>query len=106
MRRYGVNIDELAWKRASTSMTSGHFDGPMQLAVYIYCVGEWGGITDTYCRIEAAGEQYCGRIVSGLPPFSFKFAILPPIFNFESDSENHILDELILSFFLDIHKDL
>ena len=65
-----------------------------------------GGVTDTYCRYEAAGDQYCGRIVSGLPLFSFRFAVLPPIFKFESDSENQILEELILTLFPEIHEDL
>ena len=65
-----------------------------------------GGITDTYCRYEAAGDQYCGRIVSGLPLFSFRFAVLPPIFKFESDSENQILEELILTLFPEMHEDL
>ena len=63
-----------------------------------------GGVTDTYCRYEAAGDQYCGRIVSVILLFSFRFALLPPIFKFESDSGNQILEELILTLFPEIHK--
>ena len=31
-------------------------------------------------RYEAAGDQYVGRVLSGLPIFSSKFATLPPHF--------------------------
>ena len=65
-----------------------------------------GGVTDTYCRYEAAGDQYCSRIISGLPLFLFRFAILPLIFKFESDSENQVVEELILTLFTVIHEDL
>ena len=39
-----------------------------------------GGLQDRYLRYEAAGDQYCGRIVSGLQVDSSKFAVLPPHF--------------------------
>ena len=35
-----------------------------------------------YCRYEAAGDQYCGRVLSGLPLSCFRFATLPPKFIF------------------------
>ena len=66
----------------------------------------YGGCSRYYCRYEAAGDQFCGTIVSGIPLFSFRFAVLPPMFKFESDSENQILEELILTLFPGIHKDL
>ena len=37
-----------------------------------------GAIQDTYLRYEAAGDQYVGRVVAGLPICSWKFAVLPP----------------------------
>ena len=37
------------------------------------------GVTDTYCQYEATGDQYCERILSALPLFSFCFAVSPPI---------------------------
>ena len=97
MRRYGVNIDELgahsARKWASTYMKSGCVGGPMQQVVNIQFVWRMGDVTDTYCRYEAAGDQYCSRIVSVFPFFLFRFAVLPPIFKFEYSSKNQILEE-------------
>ena len=67
-----------ARKDTSTYMTSGCVDGPMQQAVNIRYEWRIAGVTDTYCQYEAAGDQYCGRILSGLPLFSFCFAVLSP----------------------------
>ena len=35
-------------------------------------------IQDTYLRYKPAGDQYVGRVISGLPLYSTQFAILPP----------------------------
>lgn len=37
-----------------------------------------GVIQDTYLKYEAAGDQYVGRVVCGLPLCSAKFDVLPP----------------------------
>ena len=44
-----------------------------------------GPIQDTYLRFEAAGDQYVGRVVSGLPLSSCEFGAMPP--EFESEDE-------------------
>ena len=110
LRKYGVNVDEIgahsARKGASTYMTSGCVNGSMQQAVNIRCGWRMGGVTDTYCRYEAAGDQYCGRIVSGLPLFSFRFAVLPPKFKLETELENDMLSDLILTLFPEMVEDL
>ncbi|ETK78214.1 hypothetical protein F441_15982 [Phytophthora nicotianae CJ01A1] len=41
-----------------------------------------GGVQNTYLRYEAAGDMHVGRTVSGLPPDSHEFAILPRILTF------------------------
>ena len=110
LRKYGINVDDLgahsARKGASTYMTSGCVGGPMQQAVNIRCGWRMGGVTDTYCRYEAAGDQYCGRIVSGLPLFSFRFAVLPPKLKLETELEHDMVNDLILTLFPLMHEDL
>ncbi len=40
---------------------------------------------DTYLVYADAGDQYAGRVVSGLPQYSHDFALLPPFFKDTSD---------------------
>ena len=58
-----------------------------------------GVVTHTYCCYEAAGDQYCGRIVAGLPLFSFQFVVLPPKFKLETELGNDMLSDVILTLF-------
>ena len=64
------------------------------------------GATDTYCRYEAEGDQYCGRVVSGLPLFSFRFAVLPPRFILDNLELQVALDRLVLTLFPDLSPEL
>ena len=110
MTKYGVNVDDIgahsARKGASTYMTSGCVNGPSQQAVNIRCGWKMQGVTDTYCRYEAAGDQLCGRVVSGLPLYSHRFGILPPIFKLESQEEKDRLDRLVRTLFPDLPVEL
>ena len=110
MTKYGVNVDDIgahsARKGASTYMTSGCVNGPSQQAVNIRCGWKMQGVTDTYCRYEAAGDQLCGRVVSGLPLYSHRFGVLPPIFKLESQEEKDRLDRLVRTLFPDLPVEL
>ena len=46
-------------------------------------------------RYEAAGDQYVGRVLSGLPIFSSKFATLPPHF---PSTDNVVVRAINISF--------
>ena len=109
-RKYGIKISDIgghsARKGASTYMTSGCVNGPMQQAVNIRCGWRMQGVTDTYCRYEQAGDQYCGRVVCGLPLFSYRFAIMPPEFMLENEDNIKKLDELVDTFFPNLPVDL
>ena len=110
MRNYGIDVSDIgahsARKGASTYLTSGCICGPMQQAVNIRCGWVMIGVTDTYCRYEAAGDQYCGRVVSGLPLFSFRFGVLPPRFKLQTDTEKEALDRLVLTLFPELNTEL
>lgn len=98
MQKYGLDIDEIgahsSRKGASTYMTSGVVGGPGFQAVNIRCGWKMPGVTDTYARYEAAGDMYCGRVLSGLPLISFKFGVLPPKFIFPDDVEEEATEKL------------
>ena len=67
-------------KGASTYATSGSADGPTATSVYIRCGWSMGDVVDRYLQYEKAGDMFVGRLVSGLPHSSAKFALLPPCF--------------------------
>eukprot|EP00644_Phytophthora_capsici_P004202 jgi/Phyca11/109999/e_gw1.17.452.1 len=54
------------------------------------------GVQDRYFRYEAAGDQFLGRVVAGLPVNSAQFASLPPHFK---DNNCPIVREGVISMF-------
>ena len=78
---FGVDISEIGVhslrKGAASYVSSGSTCSPPQVATNIRAGWSMGIIQDTYLRYEAAGDQYVGRVVSGLPLSSPKFAVLP-----------------------------
>ena len=53
-----------------------------------------GIIQDTYLQYEAAGDQYVGRVVSGLPLSSPKFSVLPCQVDCSVDECNDMIGSL------------
>ena len=58
-----------------------------------------------YCRYEGAGDQYCGKNLSSLPLFFFRFAVLSLQIRL-NESENEAHERLILILFPDKPNDL
>ena len=67
-------------KGASTYAASGSTAGPSMVALQLRAGWSMPGVTGTYLRYEAAGDQHTGRTVCGLPVDSASFATLPPHF--------------------------
>jgi hypothetical protein len=67
-------------KGAATYCSSGCIDGPDIAAIYLRAGWKFPGVGDTYIKFQDAGDQYVGRMVSGLPFSTTNFAILPPFF--------------------------
>ena len=84
-RDFGVDIKHIGShsirKGAATYVSSGATCSPPQVATNIRAGWTMGVVQDTYLRYKAAGDQYIGRVVSGLPICSAKFSVLPPQFN-------------------------
>ena len=69
-------------KGAATYASSGSTCGPSGAAVNLWVGWTLGNVQDSYIKYEAGGDQYCGRVLSGLPVHSYKFAIIGPLFVF------------------------
>ena len=67
-------------KGSATYCSSGSTACPPSAAVNIRAGWTLGGVEDTYKRYEAAGDQYVGRVTSGLPIVDASFMTLPPAF--------------------------
>ena len=84
-KHFGVEVQNIGVhsirKGASSYVSGGSTCAPPQVATNIRAGWTMGGVQDTYLRYEAAGDQYVGRVVSGLPISSPKFAALPPQFD-------------------------
>ena len=72
-------------KGVATFACSGSTGGPSIVSVCLRCGWSLGGVQDRYLRYEAAGDQYLGRVVAGLPLNSTSFDVLPPHFTQEND---------------------
>ncbi|KAJ8575566.1 hypothetical protein ON010_g3645 [Phytophthora cinnamomi] len=77
-------------KGVATYASSGSTGGPSIVSVCLRCGWSLGGVQDRYFRYEAAGDQYMGRVVAGLPQNSSQFAVLPP--HFEDPRDVFVLD--------------
>ena len=90
-KEFGINVvDDIGVhsirKGAATYVSSGSTCTP-QVATNIRAGWTMGPIQDTYLRFESAGDQYVGRVVSGLPLSSSKFAAMPPEYLNAEDGE-------------------
>ncbi|KAH9134399.1 hypothetical protein AeRB84_004524 [Aphanomyces euteiches] len=65
-------------KGVATFACSASTGGPSIVSVCLRCGWSLGDVKDRYFRYEAAGDQYLGRVVAGLPINSADFARLPP----------------------------
>ncbi len=96
-------------KGVATYACSGSTGGPSIVSVCLRVGWSIGSIQDRYLRYEAAGDQFLGRVVAGLPLNKSDFAVLPPHFKERNDplvdttvaimfpnlkNEQHLLDVL------------
>ncbi|KAG6966705.1 hypothetical protein JG688_00006647 [Phytophthora aleatoria] len=65
-------------KGATRFACSGSTGVPSIVSVCLRCGWSQGGTQDRYFRYEAAGDQFLGRVVAGMPVNDSKFAALPP----------------------------
>ena len=80
-------------KGAATYVSSGSTAAPPSTAVHLRAGWALGGVQDRYLRYEAAGDQYVGRTVSGLPMTRAEFAILPPHFRERTSLVDNVIQD-------------
>jgi hypothetical protein len=90
----GIGVHSIH-KGAAIYVSSGSTCAPPQVATNIRAGWIMGTIQDTYLRYESAGDQYVGRLASGLPLSSAQFAVLPPeITGTDQQQQKRMLQEM------------
>jgi hypothetical protein len=90
MERCGLTSEDIAAhstrKGGRSYCAGGSTNGPAYVSIQLR--GGWSleGIDKRYVRYERCGDQYCGRILSGLNVNIAEFAYLPPFFVILNDS--------------------
>ena len=75
------NVGAYSTRKGSTTyVTSGTTCGPPIIAVCLRAGWAIGKTLESYLRTAAAGDQFCGRVVCGLPILGHEFVALPPHF--------------------------
>ena len=96
--RRGINSEAFgshsARKGAATFASSGNTSCPPNAAIQLRAGWKMGGVQDRYVRFEAAGDQFVGRTVAGLPLGEAEFSILPPHFVKIDDDVNACLKKV------------
>jgi hypothetical protein len=67
-------------RKGSATYAGGLVDGPSAISIHLRAGWSLGGVQDRYFRWERAGDQFVGRVTSGLSPRTADFAALPPHF--------------------------
>jgi hypothetical protein len=74
-------------KGAASYVSSGSTAAPSNAAVHHRAGWKMNNVTDRYIQYEAAGDQYVGRTLAGLPVNDPRFGILPPFFPDDTTSD-------------------
>ena len=73
------NVGAYSTRKGSTTFcTSGSTSGPSIIAVCLRAGWSIGPTLERYLRSAQAGDQFCGRVVAGLPQLTKDFSVLPP----------------------------
>ena len=79
-----------------TYVSSGSTESPSFSSICNRAGWALGIVQDRYLKYEKAADQYCGRVVSGLPVYSQSFVVLPP--HFLPGVEDEVNEAIMSSF--------
>ena len=91
-------------KGSATFAASGSTMTPSMAAICNRAGWKMGGTRDKYIKFENAGDQYLGRVVTGLDALSPAFASTPPFLDASNDMEKKKVDDFIKSRLENSHK--
>jgi hypothetical protein len=69
------------WKGASSYASAGSTVCLPMVSICLHAMWCMGSVKERYLQYEKAGDQYLGRVVSGLDVNSIAFAMSPPFFD-------------------------
>jgi hypothetical protein len=102
--RWGAQAENLGShsmrKGSTTFASSGSTACPSAAAICLRAGWSMPGVQSTYIRYEAAGDQFVGRTVAGLPLDNPNFATLPPFF--ENGAEDPLVAQALRIHFPDL----
>ena len=91
LERYGCGPEDIGphsfRKGAGTYCTSGCTGGPSIVAILLRGGWEIGQVLDRYLRYSEAGDEFVGRVISGLPLNDAAFTSPPPHFKVLSEAK-------------------
>ena len=94
-KQHGLSISDVSVhsfrKGAGTFCTSGCTGGPSIVSIIIRAGWELGGVLERYLRYMEAGDQFVGRVVSGLPLNDVHFRDAPPHFKVEGGDVGNVI---------------
>ena len=80
----GIPYEEISThsyrKGSASACASGSTQGPPIVAICLRAGWKLGGVLNTYLCLENAGDQFVGRVATGLPLLRREFGVLPPRF--------------------------
>ena len=82
-------------KGSSTFAASGSTNCPLITAICLRSGWSLGDLLKRYLRSAAAGDQFLGRVLAGLPQNSARFSVLPPQFNAQDSAAQTRVHETI-----------
>ena len=83
-----------ARKGACSFAAAGSTVCPPMVSICLRAMWSMGSVKERYLQFEKAGDQYLGRVVSGLDVNDVSFAISPPYFEC-GDNEDDVREEIL-----------
>ena len=79
-----------ARKGACSFASAGSTVSPPMVSICLRAMWSMGSVKERYLQFEKAGDQYLGRVVSGLDVNDVSFAVSPPYFECDGDVKENI----------------
>ncbi len=98
-RKLGVEEKDmgshLARKGACSHASAGTTVAPPIVSICLRAMWSMGSVKERYLHYEKAGDQYLGRVVSGMDVSCASFAVSPPYFDFTGVENRPAMEQCI-----------
>ena len=105
-KRVGVDSGDLGShsvrKGSCSYAAAGTTVAPPIVSICLRAMWSMGGVKERYLSFEKAGDQYLGRVITGMDCNEASFATSPPYFDFtgcdDSEKKDKMLDQIVSNF--------